>query len=178
MTKMTKSFIIIFSSIFIGSFFVQRAILDIVDWSNFQGLLLALVISGTVAAIITPLLTDTNNRKRGILFLGLYVVLLVAILFFFKGENFNTSSMRSVGGVWETKERDGENFMLDFFKRDSLRLIMLPELERVVGYKWKGKKLQIYDEEEGLLFDWNVRLDSKKMIIIQGDDKLVFYKIY
>ena len=86
--------------------------------------------------------------------------------------------MRSVGGVWETKESDGENFMLDIFKRDSLRLIMLPELERVVGYKWKGKKLQIYDGEGGLLFDWNVRLDSKKMIIIQGDDKLVFYKIY
>lgn len=174
-TKKTKSFIIVFSSIFIGSFFVQRAILDNVDWSYVQGVLLSVVVSGLVAAFITPLLNDANNRKQGILFLGLYVIFLVAILLFSKDNDFTTTDL-SVGEVWETKESDGENFVLDFFKQDSLRLIFPPDQERVVGYMWKGEKLQMYDEEGSLLFNWTVKLDQKRLTILQGEDELIFYK--
>jgi uncharacterized membrane protein YvlD (DUF360 family) len=174
-TKKTKSFIIVFSSIFIGSFFVQRIILDKVDWSYVQGLLLSAVVSGLVAAFITPLLKDANNRKKGILFLGLYAIFLVAILLFSKGEGFTTTDL-SVGGVWATRENDGENFVLDFFKQDSLRLIFPPDQERVVGYMWKEQKLQIYDEEGSLLFNWTVKLDQNRLTILQGEDELIFYK--
>ena len=174
-TKKTKSFIIVFSSIFIGSFFVQRAILDNVDWSHVQGLLLSAVVSGLVAAFITTLLNDANNRKKGILFLGLYAIFLVAILLFSKGEGFTTTDL-SVEGVWETRESDGENFVLDFFKQDSLRLIFPPDQERVVGYMWKDEKLQMYDEEGSLLFNWTVKLDQKRLTILQGEDELIFYK--
>ena len=174
-TKKTKSFIIIFSSIFIGSFFIQRAILENVDWSYPQGLLLSTVISGLIAALITPLLNDTNNPKRGILFLSLYVFFLVVILLFSKDKDFTTTDL-SVGDIWETKESDGENFMFDFFNQDSLRLIFPPDQERVVGYNWKGKKLQIYDEEGSLLFSWSVKLEQERLTILQGEDELIFYK--
>jgi len=174
-TKKTKAFIIIFSSIFISSFFIQRAILDNVDWDYIQGLLSSATVSGTVAALITPLLNDINNRNRGVLFLSIYIIFLVAVLFFSKGEKFTATNL-NVGEVWITKESDGENFMLDFFGQDSLRLIFMPNQERIVRYSWKGEKLKIYDEEGNLLFDWNVKLDPKKLTILQGKDELIFYK--
>ena len=174
-SKKTKSFILIFSSIFIVSSFIQRAILDNVDWNAAKGGVLSVVVSGLVAAFITPLLNDANNRKRGMLFFGLYVIFLVVMLLFSKDKDFTITDL-SVRGVWETKESDGENFMLDFFKKDSLRLIFPPNQERVVGYKWKGEKLQMYDEEGSLLFNWAVKLNQKTITILQGEDELIFYK--
>lgn len=176
-TKITKFFTIIFTSVFTGSFFVLRAILDVVDWSNLQSLILASVFSGIVAVVITPLLTDTNNRKWGILLTSLYFIFLVVVLLFSKIDNLSKTGL-SLEGVWETKESDGENFKLDFFKQDSLRLIMPPDQERVVSYKWKGGDLQIYDEEGILLFNWNIKIDTNKFMILQGDDRLIFYKKY
>ena len=55
---------------------------------------------------------------------------------------------------------------------------MPPDQERIVSYKWKGEDLQIYDEEGVLLFNWNIKIDTNKFMILQGDDRLIFYKKY
>lgn len=181
--KNTKSFAIIISLIFFISFYTQRAIIGNIGWNYGQyWVVLSAIVSGLVAVYIGPLLIDTSTRKRGILFLGVYVISLVIMLLFLKYKEFAATDLM-VRGVWETKERDGENFMLDFFKEDSLRLIFIfdqgeivQEQERVMGYKWKGRKLQIYDKEGRLLFDWTVKLDQDRIIISEGEDELTFYK--
>jgi hypothetical protein len=172
-TNRTNSFVIIFSIVFVASFFVIRVIFDKIGWAHAFELAISLLVSGIVATLSTPLLVSKNRRTKGVLFLGVYFIVLFGIIAL-KPENLVTDI--KTGDVWVTRESDGEDFVLDFFKKDSVRLVLPPNNERVVGYLWNGKELQLYDEEDGLLFDWEIELGKKTLTVLQGKDKLVFYK--
>lgn len=174
-TKKTNSFLFIFSSVFIFSFFGLRAILDKIEWSYGIEVIIQTVVSGVMAAILSPQLNSTEKRAMGGVYLGVYLLALVGVLVFTNGENVKFSEVQ-VGDTWATKESDGEDFVMDFFKKDSVRLIFPPNDSMILGYSWSNGKLLLHDEEGNLLFDWKVKVEQGRFIILQGDDKLIFYK--
>lgn len=169
-TKQTKSFIIIFASFFIGSFYLLKLALDNFSLNLIQETLLSSVISGLFATLITPFFIKKGSRKPGLTFLLSYVIFVVLIIFFTK--NIFSQRTLKVEGVWENND---ESFKLDFFKQDSLRLISPSGDEKILNYKWEQNKLQVYEEED-LLFSYNVTLDHNKLIVSEGKDELIFHK--
>ena len=103
----------------------------------------------------------------------MYVLLLVGVLLFL---GRNSKVVAPLAGVWATEESDGEDFVMDFFKKDSVRLVFPPSDDRIFGYDWKKERLRLYDEEGNLLFDWTIKLESDKLILRQAEDELIFYK--
>ena len=150
-----------------------RAVFDRIEWSSWVELILAVGASSLAAALLAPYLNDEKKRKHGIVLSGMYAFILVGFLLFLKGKNKDAIQLTD---VWATKESDGENFVMDFFRKDSVLLIFGPNDERVVGYSWEKNRLRLYDEEGNLLFDWTIKLESDKFTLRQGEDELIFYK--
>jgi general stress protein CsbA len=172
-TKKTNTFIIIFSSIFIASFFMLQAVFDRIEWSSWVELILTVAASGLASALLAPYFNDEKKRKHGIVLSGIYALMLVGVLLFLERKHKDAIQLTD---VWTTKESDGENFSMDFFRKDSVLLVFPPSHERVVGYVWEKNRLRLYDEERNLLFDWTIKLESDKFILRQGEDELIFYK--
>lgn len=167
---------IIYMVVFAASFASLRAIFDKIEWNFNLELLTAAVVSGVVAVILTPLLFNAKTYRKGLILSGVYLLILISIICFLYGGEKDSNV--EIGDVWSTKEADGENFIIDFFRKDSIRVIFPPEDKRVFGYIWSEDKLKLYDDDEFLLFNWTVQLEKEKLIITgkKEDDKLVFYK--
>lgn len=170
----TSTFAVISSIVFIASFFVTRAIFDKTGWSSLQALAVSSIISGAVAALSTPLLISRERRIKGGLFLGVYFLTLFGVITLYSNEDSKIKI--KTGDVWVTKENDGENFIMDFFKKDSVRLVLPPNEEVIVGYLWGEEVLRLYDDKGNLLFDWEIEWGQGKFTIWEGNYKLVFYK--
>lgn len=171
--EQTKYFVILFSTAFIISFFLLRAILEQLGWGLSFMLAVALPLSGLLAVLIALLLIKRNNRKLGILMATLYFSLLLIFAFTANGR-VDTSNLLS--GTWITRESDGENFAMDFFAQDSVRLIIPPSNARVVGYSLQDDRLKIFDEEGDLLFNWAIQKHADNFVVQAGADRLTFYK--
>jgi hypothetical protein len=176
MTAINKSstFVVISSIVFVASFFAIRAIFDKTGWSSLQALAISSLLSGAVAALSTPLLIAREKRIKGALFLGVYFLILSGVIALYGKENSKTQI--KTGDVWVTKESDGENFIMDFFKKDSVRLVLPPNEETIVGYSLREGVFRLYDDGGNLLFDWEIEWEQGKFTIWEGNDKLVFYK--
>lgn len=172
-TKETNTFITIFCSVFIASFFILKAVFDGIEWIFWIELVLTVAASVLASTLLALYLNNEKKRKQGIVLSVMYVLLLVGVLLFLER---NSKVVAPLAGVWATEESDGEDFVMDFFKKDSVRLVFPPSDDRIFGYDWKKERLRLYDEEGNLLFDWTIKLESDKLILRQAEDELIFYK--
>ena len=110
---------------------------------------------------------DRLTKKIGI------IVTIIFIIAYFSFKYWNEKT--NLNGVWNTNEKDGVNFSLIFFKKDSLKIINGDGDFKFYKYKIDGKQLSVF-EDEIESFGWEFKLENEKLTITDDKSLLVLYK--
>lgn len=172
--KQDRSFVIVTSALFVASFFTLRAVSDGMGWVFTDYLLVSSMISGIVSLVPFMFSGDRSGRIKAVIILLLYFLTLVGVLLF-GSTNDRHSSHIGIKGEWHTREGDGRDFSMNFFKEDSVLLVLSSKESRALGYSLKGSRLTLHDEEV-VLFDWKVKLSGSTLVVYSNGEELTFFK--
>lgn len=173
-TKKMKLYAIVFGVIFIASYYPLRDIFSRTGISTGLVLLGASIVSSLVSAFFALRLVSKNGRLINIVLLVSYFLILGLFLFLYHGAD--VANTIKVGDAWRTMDGQEESFSLNFFSKDSVVLVVLPDESRgVFRYVLDKEKLYLYGED-GYVLELDIKVEGDKLIAFKDGDKLVFYK--
>lgn len=168
----------VFGFITMFSFFLLRDFLKEIELFSMNNIFIIIIsggIAGLVGGFLSKLLFNKETLRKGVFFLCIYVILsIIMLLQIIDDKNKHYYNMK-IGDVWTTKESDGQDFVFNFYSKDSLRLIQSPNEEVELPYKYTGNNLKIYEDNK-LIMDFRVKLEHNKLIVSDGNDDLIFYR--
>lgn len=114
---------------------------------------------------------DNNTKKYAI------IATVIFVLVFYSLKYFNEkNSIEVVTGIWKTKEKDGINFVFDFYTKDSLKITDVQNDNKFYKVDFKKDSILLF-EDDFLSFKWRIKRKSiNHLILIDDTSSLNLYK--